>query len=97
MSSKKRIRFRVVGVRFIRTVLERLNLTGYAAGKWLNIPPQLIHHALTKGSSINLKTLCKWRYISGFTWNQMGKLLDEEFLDGKDIRQLEENRPARKE
>ena len=85
-----------MAVKFIKNILEARNLTAYGAAKWLNMPAQLVDHALKKGESIHVKTLCKWRYISGLTWNQFGKLLDNEFLEAKDLRSLEDNRPADK-
>ncbi len=85
-----------MGVKFLGAILERLQITPYGAAKWLNIPAQLVDHALKRGESIHVKTLCKWRYISGLTWNQIGKLLDNEFLTDTDRMLLDANKPKRK-
>lgn len=70
-------------VQFIRIIREKLNMTRYGLAKQLGVMPNQIQHYEEKGSGFKMEALCRLRQISGLTWNQLGKMLDDEFLEKK--------------
>jgi transcriptional regulator with XRE-family HTH domain len=70
-----------MAVKFIKTIREQLGFTRYKLSRVLNIPTQSVDHWEEKGVAIKPEVLCKLRKLGGLTWGEMGKMLDDEFLD----------------
>lgn len=74
-----------MGMQLIRKIREISGLTNYAISKELNQTgvqvtiPGIDAYERPTARSMRLDVLCGLRGISGLTWNQFGKWLDEEF------------------
>lgn len=71
---------------FVKTVMGLSGIdTAYTLAKRVGCSTQLVDTWLGKVAGkfpegMKLRFLCRLRLISGLSWNQLGKLLDEEFL-----------------
>ena len=72
-----------MGVEFIKKIRKIRDLSSYGLAQELGIVPSLMDHYEKKGKSLKLDVLCKLRKASRLSWNELGKLLDEEFLKEK--------------
>jgi len=76
-------------MRFLKTVMQTANIpSNYALAKLLHTSTQLVDTWTGKAKGrdpegMKLKFLCQLRKISGLSWNQFGKLIDEEFLSDR--------------
>lgn len=75
-------------MKLIEKVMKAANLdTSYKLAKLLNIPTQVVDRwrgKVKKGAppgGMQFKYLCHLRRISGKTWVEFGKWLDEEFFE----------------
>lgn len=84
-----------MSVKFIDKILDRLDISANAAARWMNVSPQQVHHARTKGETLSLHIMCLWRRISGLDWKEFGKLLDDEFITQSDEIILKANKPKK--
>lgn len=67
-----------------KEIRENLGISRYALAKELGVSTHAIQNAETSEaprSRIHVDTLCRLRKVSGMTWAQFGKRLDEEFLE----------------
>lgn len=78
-----------MSVNFVKKIQERLGVTAYALAKMLGVTQQAVR--LWTGQTktqraregMNLRVLCRLRKVSGMTWQQFGRELDQEFLRGE--------------
>lgn len=72
-------------VKFVEIVQNDLNIKDSVFAKMLGISLQAIRKMLGKTATkrpqtgMDLRTLSRMRKLSGRTWNQFGKLIDDEF------------------
>lgn len=74
------------GMRLIKTIREARELSQYGLAKQLGVPSTTILAAEKKGRSLRLDILAKLRKISGLSWTEFGRLIDQEFLDDETTR-----------
>jgi hypothetical protein len=76
-------------MKFVKTVMDLAGIkTAYKLGKLVECSTQLIDTWIgnVEGKfpeGMKVRFLCKLRQISTLSWNQFGKLLDDEYLDKK--------------
>lgn len=69
-------------MKFVKKIREKLKIENCAQfAKALKIHPEYIYRYENRAGSnkIQIPHLCKMRKLSGMSWNNFGKLLDEEF------------------
>ena len=65
-------------MKFLEKLRKKLGLTHYSMAKRLGMTQQGYIHLETRGHSCRLETLLAIRSTFGFTWEQLGKLIDDE-------------------
>lgn len=72
-------------VEFIKKIASKQGLTSYALAKRMGVSTTtaqkwLGEHGYTSPKGLQLDSLCKLRELGGLSWEDLGKMLDREFL-----------------
>lgn len=54
-------------------------ITRYRLARDLNLPTPSLDYYEEKGKNLPLALLCKLKNLSGLTWNQIGKIIEDEY------------------
>ena len=70
-------------MRFLRGLQDKAGLKPNRAAIMLGVPPQTYHYWLNNADSIKFEYLARIRKAFGLSWNELGKLIDEEIAQNK--------------
>lgn len=70
-------------MKFLKKIREDKGLTHYGMAKELGMIHQSYIQYETKAQGMKFASLCKLRKDLGLSWDQLGRLLDEEFGEKK--------------
>lgn len=84
------------GVKTLEKIRELLRISSFneMAGR-LGIGREQYQYAEERGKTVATKLLCKVRWISGLSWEAMGKMLDDEFLSPEERRKLDKKKAGK--
>lgn len=65
----------------IKNIKKAAGCSTYRLARNVGISPSLMDYYLNRGTGVRLDLLCRLRKTAGLSWVQLGKLLDDEFLN----------------